>query len=228
MEAGEYEEAVALYRAIWERHPNFHLAPQALFQSGEVLNLYLKHYHEALLAYLLVVKDYPGTDLALRAQLQEAEICKNRLRDYPGAIVAYQKLIDLGAPDPDRLQYEVADCYFRMENFEQARIEFETLKRDHPQSPLLPEVKYRIAVAFSLEGDLQEAEKAFRAVMDHWPDTSYGIEARFGLASVLEEREELLASLKILEELGELYPHQEVLARKIEQVGERIRKKKGM
>lgn len=226
VERGQYEEAVSLFRKIYDRHPSFHLAPQALYQSADVLNLFLGRHQEAVLAFLLVEKDYPGHDLAQKAHRQVADIYKNRLRDYGQAIVAYQKLLDQGAPEGDRLQYELADAYFRLENFEQARIEFEALTRAYPSSALLSEVAYRIAVTYSLEGNPEEAEQAFRRIMETWPDSPYTLEARFGLASALEDREELVEASKILEELAGKYPNEEALAKKTEQVNERIRKKK--
>jgi TolA-binding protein len=226
LEQRDYESAAKAFQRIYERHPGFSLAPQAIFQSGEILNLYLQKYHEALLAYLLVEKDYPNTELSRRAQRQVAEIYKNRLRDYPRAIVAFQKLLDSGAEGGDRIQYEVADTYFRLENFEQARIEFESLLKNHPGSPLLPEVAYRIAVTWSLEGQPKEAESAFRRVVERWPESSYALEAQFGLATSLEEREELREALALLETLQKSYPNTEAVKKKIEQVQERMRKKK--
>jgi TolA-binding protein len=226
LERGEYQGAVETFAHLHQRHPSFHLAPQALFQSGEILNLYLGRYQEALLAYLLVEKDFPQSELARKAQLQVADIYKNRLRDYARAIVAYQKLLDQGASEGDRLQYEVADAYFRLSNFEQARIEFETLVKNYQDSQLLPEAAYRLAVSASLEGSLAEAERAFRVVASQWPDSPFALEARFGLAAVLEEREELLAALEILEALEGHYPNSDILVRKTAQVQERIQKKK--
>ncbi len=226
LEQGDYAPAAKAFRRLYERHPSFSLAPQAIFQSGEILNLYLQSYQEALLAYLLVEKDYPSTELSRRAQRQVAEIYKNRLRDFPRAIVAYQKLLDSGADGGDRIQYEVADAYFRLENFEQARIEFESLQKNFPDSPLLAEVQYRIAVTWSLEGRLKEAENAFRLVSERWPESSYALEARFGLATSLEEREELREALGVLEALRGVYPNAEALEKKLAQVQERIRKKK--
>lgn len=226
VEEGDYEQAVKVFRTIYDRHPTFHWSPQALFQAAEVLNLYLKSYHEALLAYLLVEKDDPNGELSRRAQRQVAEIYKYRLRDFSRAIIAYQKLIDNGAPDSDRLLYEIADAYFRLENFEQARIEFESLRKSYPGSELLPEVAYRIAVSWSLEGRLREAEKSFRQVALNWPQTPYALEARFGLAGVLEEEDNLREALEILLALQGEYPNGEALGKKIEQVEERIRKKK--
>ena len=226
VEAGKYQKALAAYQDLQKRYPDFHLSPRALFQSGEVLNLYLKSYPKALLAYLMVIKDYPDSEFADTAQLQVAEIYKNRMGDYGRAIVAYQKLLDNGYEHGDRLQYEIADTYFHQNNFEQARIEFESLTKNYPDSSLIPEVEYRIAVIYSLEGETVKAEEAFQGVIERYEQTPYALEARFGLATLLEEREELLASLKILEALEGKYPNPEALAKKTEQVRERIKKKK--
>jgi TolA-binding protein len=129
-------------------------------------------------------------------------------------------------PDNDQWQYEVADCYFRLSNFEQARIEFENLLNNYPHSDLAAEVRYRIAMTYALEGKLSDAAAVYRQVMQDWPDSPYAIEASFGLAMVLEEQEELLEALKILEELDGIYPKQDILKRKTDQVRERIAKKK--
>jgi TolA-binding protein len=226
VEQGEYQRAADSFRSLYDRHPGFARAPEALFQSGEIQNLYLKRYHEALLAYLLVEKDYPESEFFRRAQAQVADIYKNRLRDYSRSIVAYQKLLDGGTQDLDSVQYEVADIYFRLNNFEQARIEFESLLKNYPESSLVPEVQYRIGVAYSLEEAPAEAEAAFRAVIKEWPDSSYAVEARYGLAAVLEDQEHLRLALQVLEDLQGVYPNEEALAQRTEQVRERIRKKK--
>jgi len=124
------------------------------------------------------------------------------------------------------LQYEVADCYFRLNNFEQARIEFENLLSNYNFSDLTAEVRYRIAMTYALEDKLPEADAAYRLVMQGWPESPYATEASFGLATVLEEQGELLEALKILEELDGIYPKQDILQRKTDQVRERIEKKK--
>lgn len=224
--AGEYEEAIDTFCAIYEWHADSPLAPRALFRSAEVLNHYQARYQEAILCYLMVEKDYPDAEQCRKAQEQVADIYKNRLRDYARAIVAFQKLLDDGVPEGDRIQYEVADSYFRLNNFEQARIEFDSLLKNYPDSPLVPEVQYRIAVAYSLEGASREAEEAFSGTVAAWPDSPFAIEARFGLATVLEERDELRSALKLLEELRGVYPNAEALAKKTDQVKERMDKKK--
>ena len=125
----------------------------------------------------------------ITALKQVADIYKNQLREYLRAIVIYQKLLDMGGKDSSEAQYEMADCYFRLNNFEQARIEFESFLKNFPDSERSAEVQYRVATAASLEGNLDKALETFKLVNKNWPDSAYAVEARFGQAGVLEERE---------------------------------------
>jgi TolA-binding protein len=224
-EAGKLVEAVELLRALQEKHPDFARAPEALLEAANVLNHGLGRYQEALLAYLSLERDYPATLQAGEARRQVAELYKHRLDDQSRAIAVFQRLLDDAGDDADRLHYEVADSYFRLNNFEQARIEFEALMRNFPASPLAPEVQYRIAVTYALDGEVENAMAAFRKVTARWPQNPYAVEAQFGLATVLEERERLREALTLLEGLEGVYPNQEALAQRIAHLQGRIEKK---
>ena len=223
---GAYEQAVDVFMQLFAEQPEFPRAPSALFQVAEIQDLYLEKYTDALLTYLLLERDYPNADEVQEAQLQVAVLYKYRLNDCSQAIVAYQKVLDRNDQGNEPLQYEIADCYFRLNNFEQARIEFEGLLKNHPESEQAAEVQYRIAVTYALEGKLAEAAGAYRLVMEQWEESPYALEARFGLATVLEEQEKLLEALKLLEGLAGIYPNPEILQRKTTQVRQRIGKKK--
>ena len=223
---GEYDQAVELYRGLYEDHPDFVLADKALFRAGEVQNLFSNQHHDALLAFLRLEKNYPDSPYVMPALEQEADIYKNRLRDYGRAAALYQKLVDRGREPGDQFLYELADCYFRLSNFEQARIEFENMLKGWPDSQYVTEVRYRIGVAYSLDGKLKQAEESFLLVIKDLPDDPFAIEARFSLASVLEEQGRLRESLQILTELENVYPNSDAVARKKAQVEERIKKKK--
>lgn len=222
----DYSEAVALFSKLHDEHPSFTRIPQALFQMAEIQDLYLGRYSDALLTYLMLERDYPEAPEVVPARKQVAVLYKYRLNDCGQAIAVYQKVLDQTDRNNDQHQYEVADCYFRLNNFAQARIEFESLLKNYPQSDLFAEVQYRIAMTYALEGKLPEAAGAYRVVIERWSESSYAVEASFGLATVLEEQEELVEALKILEGLAGVYPKEDILARKTEQVRERIEKKK--
>ena len=225
-QTGQYVEAVDLFEKLHDEYPDFERISQALFQTAEIQDLYLRRYSDALLTYLMLERDFPDAAEVVSARKQVAALYKYRLNDCSQAIAVYQKVLDQPDPENDQLQYEVADCYFRLNNFDQARIEFDSLFKNYPQSRLIAEVQYRIAVTYALEGKLPEAAGAYRLVVERWADSPYALEASFGLATVLEEQEELLEALEILERLAGVYPKQDILERKTAQVRERIEKKK--
>lgn len=196
---GDYEDAIDEFRDVYEDHPDFVLAPRALFRTGEIQNLFLKRFHDALYSFHNLERDYADSPFVNDALKQEAEIYKNRLRDYGRAAALYQKLLDLGLEPADRFQYELSDCYFRLNNFEQARIEFENLLKNWPESPLKTEVEYRIGMSYALDGKPKKAETAFRAILKEKPNDPFAVETKFGLAAVLEDQERLRESLRVLQ-----------------------------
>jgi TolA-binding protein len=222
--AGDFAGAVEVLRDLHVRHPHFSRAPEALLQTAELQHLSLGRYQEALHDYLNLERDYAQSPQAAEGRRQLAELYKYRLSDQARAITAYQRLLEEDQEQADRLQYEVADSYFRLNNFEQARIEFENLLRSYPASPLAAEVQFRIAVTHALEGATDRALAAYREVPSRWPHSPYAVEARFGLANVLEERERLHEALAILEALQGVYPNQEALQQRIAHLHSRIDK----
>lgn len=224
--ADDYQQALDYYEGIYRRNPTFHLAGEALYQSAEIKNLYLKRYPEALVDYLSLQQKYPEEyALNRNAQLRIAEIYKNRQRDYLRAAGEYRKALDLGVENPDRIQYEIADSYFRQEAYQQAVDAFVELRRNYPQSSLLAEAGYRVATVYSLLGENETAIENFREVMGRWPASPYAVEARFGLAAVLEERDNFAEALSLLHSLRGEYANPEALDRKIEMLELRIKKK---
>jgi TolA-binding protein len=112
-----------------------------------------------------------------------------------------------------------------LNNFEQARIEFENLLRLYPATSLAAEVRFRIAVTYALEGEAENAMAAYRDVVSRWPESPYAVEARFGLATALEERDRLKEALEILAGLRGVYSNQQALNQRIEALEGRIGKK---
>lgn len=226
LQQGEYNRAYSKFRHLYEHHPRFKFAPQALLLAGEILQFNLNQDREALLAYLLVERDYPGHEVERKAQRRAADIYKYRLGEYDRALTSYQKLLDGGSDDGENLQYEIADTYFRQNNFEQARIEFESLLKNYPQCERIAEVLFRIASASALEGALEEAAFVYQRVAEEYPDSPFYLEALYGLAVVKEERGELQAALTLLQQLQGRYREPDVLENRIKQVRQRINKKR--
>ena len=160
-----------------------------------------------------------------KAQETAAHIIKYSLRDYSRAIGFYQRLLDQPAGELDKYLYEIADCYFRLDNYSQARIELETLLEERPESSLLPYVLYRKGGLLLLENRLDAARADWQRLIDEFPDSSYSVQARFNFASLLEEDDRLQQALKLYQQLED-YPRPALLEEKIEHLKKRIAAKK--
>jgi len=225
VDKGAYRRAVSQLRSIYEHYPDTDKAPQALLLAGDILLLNLQKEQEALLSYLLVERDYPETPWGQAARQRGAEIYKYRLQDYGRALVAYQKILDSKSSDSEKTQYEIADTYFRMNNFEQTRIEFESLLNDYPETKLFPEALYRIGSVFFLEGKHSDAMTVLQKLCHDYPDDAFALEGYFSLAQIHEERGELSKALQVLKGLQGRYAKESILEQRIAQILHRMKKK---
>lgn len=222
---GRPGQALASYERLFSNYPDVDKAPEALFRAGRICRFDLRQDQQALFFFLQLEHDYPESDYVAEAQLEAAQLTKYRLHDFAQAIVIYQRLLDQGTADGDQILYEIADCYFRLNNFTQARIEFDALLERFPESSLQAEVLYRRAGASLLDGQADLARAGFQELIDKFPKSSYAVEARFSLAELLEAEERLKDALKAYRKLTD-YPHQALLKDKIERLEQRIARKK--
>ncbi|SHJ50074.1 Tetratricopeptide repeat-containing protein [Malonomonas rubra DSM 5091] len=222
---GKIDAAQEKFRSIFTSYPQSDLAPVALLRSGKIWHYDKRQEQRALLEYLQLEHDYSGHSEVREAQLSAAKIIKHSLRDYSRAIGFYQRLLDQSTVDRDQLYYEIADCYFRLDNYSQARIELETLLEEYPQTSLLADVLYRKGSLLLLENKLEAARQDWQQLIEQFPENKQSIQARFNLAQLLEEGERLQEALKMYQELQD-FPRPALLQEKIEHLKKRIAAKK--
>ena len=222
---GQIAAAQELYQRLYRDYPQAAVAPLALLRSGQIWQHDRHQDQQALLSYLQLEHDYPDSNLVQIAREAAARIVKYSLRDYSRAIEYYQHLLDSATSQQDKYLYEIADCYYRLDNYSQARIELETLLQQYPQSDLLPELLYRKGGLLLLEKRLAEAQTDWQRLITEFPDSPYQLQARFNLAKLLEEDNRLQEALEQYQQLRE-FPQPLILEEKIEHLKQRIATKK--
>lgn len=222
---GKISAAQQLYKELYESYPRSQLAAEALLRAGQIYQYDQQQPQQALLCLLQLELDYPEHPLVRKAQEEAAQIVKYSLRDYSRAIVFYQRLLEQPGGNRDRYRYEISDCYFRLDNYSQARIELDILLEEHPKTAMLADVLYRKADLLLLENRLTEARAVWQRLIDEFPDSRYYSEARFNQAKLLEEEDRLQAALELYQQL-ENYPHPDLLQEKIKHLKQRIAAKK--
>lgn len=222
---GEVELAQQLYQRIYRQYPQTEQAVKALLQDARILQYDQRQEKQALLCYLQLQHDYPQHPLTREAQEAAAHIVKYALRDDARAIGMFQNLLEQSGGRRDRYYYEIADSYFRLDNYNQARIELEILLEEIPQTELLPDILYRKGGLLLLENRLEEAQADWQQLIDEFPDSDYSVQARFNLAKMLEEQDRLEEALELYRQLQD-FPRPALLEEKIEHLLKRIAAKK--
>lgn len=223
---GEIDAAEKSYRDIYQHYPQSQVAAEALLRIGKIWQYDRRDGQRALLSYLQLEHDYPDSSLVLSAREEAAQIVKYTQKDYSRAIEFYQRLLDLNTGKPDHYYFEIADCYFRLENYPQARIELEILLENFPDSSLAPDVLYRKGGILLLEGRITAAQQDWQSLIDQYSDSRYRLQARFNLAKLLEEQGDLEEALQSYRQI-EGFAHPELLKKKIDHLEQRIADKVG-
>ena len=222
---GKLAAAVKCYTDVYEDYPQAKEAAAALLNIGKIRQYDHQDGQLALLSYLQLEHDYPTSQLVLPAREEAAQIVKYMQRNYSRAIEFYQRLLDLNAGTPDKYYYEIADCYFRLENFSQARIELETLLEGFPLSPLADAALYRKGAIWVLEGQPEAARLDWQRLIADFPNSSHRVAAELDLAKLLEEEEFLKEALLRYQQLNENNKSL-MLQNKIKHLQQRIAEKK--
>lgn len=192
---GRAPEALQKFRLLLQEYPESEEAAAALYRVARLWDFDLLEPQRALLKYLQLERDYPDSKDVHSAREAAARIVKYDLRDDMQAIGYYQRLLDSQQGQPDQYLYEIADSYFRLDNYSQARIELENLLAEYPESPLVADVLHRKAIILTFESRFDEAQQDWQSLMEQFPDSTYQGQARFNLAILLEEKGELEQAL---------------------------------
>ncbi len=134
-------------------------------------------------------------------------------------------MLATGDGPSDQYLYEIADCYFRLENYSQAKIELETLINDYPESSLIDDALYRKGGLLVLENRVKEARANWEQLIENYPQSSYRLQAEFNLAKLLEEEDLLVEALEQYQKLKD-FPRPKMLEDKIIHIKNRIEVKK--
>jgi tetratricopeptide (TPR) repeat protein len=222
---GDIDKAEQIYRKLTQQYTGREEAAASLYRIAKLQQYDYRDVRKALLSYLQLEKKYPDSPLLHSAREESARIIKYSLRDYSQAIGFYQHLLAAGGGASDQYLYEIADCYFRLENYPQAQIELETLIDDYPDSPLIADALYRKGGLLVLENRVEEARANWEQLIENYPQSSYRLQAEFNLAKLLEEEDLLTEALEKYQKLKD-FPRPMMLEDKIRHIKKRIEVKK--
>ncbi len=198
---GEYLQAIKTHSTVVKKHPASQLAPESLFRKGHIYYRYLNNIEMAMKAYHELALLYPESEKLVDAAKDRGEIYST-LGKHWKAVQEYEWLLTRAGPsERDGYQYLIAMEYFKMNDFKQARIEFTETLNTNSSTSLAPEIHFRIATSFYLEKNLAESLKAYKVVVEKFPDHPLAFQSSIAVAQVYADADRLTEAIELLKRL---------------------------
>jgi TolA-binding protein len=193
----KYVDAERLYRKLLHRldavkEPNEADEAQRLLvldRLGKLNGLYLRDYTQAIADYEVLIRRYPGNDAALSALWSVADLYTHKVADLHSAIGAYQRLVSQFGhhPEAPKALLEIVGCYFRLKDYNQVRLEAETLCQRYPGTPEAAQARFEMANAYYVQRRYTEAIATYEAVLSAKPDPELGALVDYELGNCYQE-----------------------------------------
>lgn len=218
---GRYSEALAEYSGVAMRSGSSPYGAKSLLRVALIYGAHLNDDERAIRTYAELIYLYPGTDEAATARREKARIYSMR-GEHSKAVEEYQALLELKPGSPDRVRFQVAMEYVKMNDLKQARVELADLLKRSAPGEMQEDIKFQMANTYYLEGDTAEALRMFEGIIKEYPERPISNEALFAKARVYGEEGRLEEALEILKGLEGKYPNREALKTAVEWTEKRI------
>jgi TolA-binding protein len=237
---GNYAAAVAEFDRVYARDSRGILGLQALYRSATTQTYFLSQYPEAIRKFKIFAEITTDREAAWNARAQVGEILFMKTEVYSEAATHYRAMIADNPRHPDSPLYlfRIARSEFFQWQFEQGLQDYRGLIKLYPESPYAERALYEIGVTYFTRGEqrtssrenahapagkesYQDAIDAFEQFLKHYPKSEWVPHARFGIASCLEEMDQLDAAYHAYEALKSTYPSPNVITIKLVRIRER-------
>jgi outer membrane protein assembly factor BamD len=142
----KYISAVKEFEAIVKTDPRSEYAEASQINIGWAYFLN-GDYKRALKAYENVLQKFPGTKRTREILEREYQVGIAQMdTNEEAAIKVFEKIIEkhhLGPIAPEA-QVKIADCYFKLEQYEEALDAYEKFLENYPKNEWVPYVQYRV------------------------------------------------------------------------------------
>jgi TolA-binding protein len=235
-----YSAAVSEFEKVISKDPRGKLGLQAMYRAAMTQSLFLNQYPEAIRKFKNYIQSSADSQSIWDAQLQIGEILYSKIEQYDQAIYHYRSLLKQKpkareAPD---LLFRIAKSHFYLFQFRDAIEVYSDLMKKYPTSSLAERAMFEIGATYFTRGEqgaekdsdpeeaYQEAITAYEKFIKKYPQSRFVPEARFGMASCLEELDQLEDAYQAYAALKGSYPSPNVIEIKLIRIRERMAQRK--
>jgi len=218
---GRYKEALVQYSAVARKFGSSPYGAKSLLRVAFIYGSHFDDYERALKTFSEIVYLYPGSREAAEARREKARIYSLR-GEHAKAVEEYQALVEQAEGPTEKVRFQIAMEYVKMNDLKQARVEFADLLKRSVSDELVKQIKFQLANTYYIEGNRTEALKMFEEIVSEYPESPISYEARFTIARVYDEQGRLPEALEMLKGLEGKYPNAEALKTAVQWTEKRL------
>lgn len=244
---GNYSAAVGEFERARKRDPKGLVGLKSLFRAATTQTLFLQEHVDAIDKLREYVRESKDAESLWSAKLMMGEILFSKLNQYDQAQKYYEDLAKENphAPEKPEFLFRAAKSAFHAWKFDVARQKYEELRQEFPQAPQSERALYEIGMVYFTAGEqraetlgvrptarAQDGKDVFRKAIEvfgeflkKYPKSSLKEDARFAIASSLEELDQLEEAMLRYQNLMETYPSPGVIQIKVARITERLRQR---
>jgi outer membrane protein assembly factor BamD len=232
----KYPAAVTEFEKVISKGPRSKLGQQASYRAAMTQYLFLSQYSDAIRRFKSFIESSTDLQLIWNAQLQIGEILFSKLEQYDQAMQHYQTLLKskMDSPEAPELLYRIGKSQFYLFQFNDAVKSYQELIQKYPRSKWAEKADFEIGATYFTRGEQRSegqesgaaayevAMEAYEQFIKRHPKSDRISEARFGIASCLEELDRLDEAYRLFEELKKTYPAPHVVDVKLTRIRQRL------
>ena len=199
MEREDWLDALDAFRAITLSHSGSDIVDDALYHQGE-MHIKMKEYPLAVLVFRRLIGDFPQSPHSDASQYQLAyatflqsnppHLTQDKtfeairelqffLDEYPDSKWSEEvhELLQECFDKVAEKDYRIGNLYFKLKDWEAARLYFEELLERYPMSNWATRAQYEIAESYAKEGKYREAIEQYEIFIQSYPENELSAEA---------------------------------------------------
>ncbi len=179
-DTSDFPGAAERYEEFLKSNPHHDQSAMVRFRVANIYYHNLKSHEKAIQHYIHLIEDFPKSPDVLQARLRLAE-CYVALRKGREAINEYEGLLNADGVDRRRINLNIAELYYEIDDLGQALAEYEKVTKDAVYDELGERAWLRIAGIRFLRDEFEDALSAYKVVAEGAQDPAVRRQARLGV-----------------------------------------------
>jgi tetratricopeptide (TPR) repeat protein len=187
-----YNAAIASLKSMLNKYPQTKFLPDAQYALGLVY-FQLADYAQSCEIFKKFQAEFQDSSLRAQASymLGASLISLEKFEEALSVFKGIPKLDTLDIELLQKVEYEIADCYYKLGQEDDALGRFKLLRARYPNSKLTPNILWWLGQYYYRNKDLKLARRYFDSLVKDFPDSQLSADAFYVLGLIFSDEDKL-------------------------------------